>query len=808
MTAADDPRAARPPAPASWLAIGLAIVLALFLVATRRNVEAPTMRIFPEMVESPAYASQSASPVFPDGITMRPPVPGTIARGFAPFHYGPGPIERDRAGRELANPFAPSLEVMARGREVYRHFCVPCHGPGGRGDGLVAERASAFAMSIVGKATADLADGALFHVVTRGQNNMPAHAAQVPRADRWKLVHYLRDLQGLEAGRLAQAGLDLVEDPRRHGLIATSYGEELFQENCASCHGAEGRNPERGIPTLNAPAVLAVASEDFYLDIIAHGRKGTEMPAWDEILTPSQIRSVGRYIRSWYPAGVDLAEARSAEGDVKRGQAIYRGNCAACHGRRGEGGIGPSLGSPSFLAMASDAFLLDTIIQGRGHTAMPAWKTLPSTQLAEVLAYIRSFSPQQSKADQVRAFIVSAGPDEIDVGRRLFAGSCAQCHGRDGEGGIGSRLASPSFLALADDELLRRAIVEGRPGTAMPSWRHLSSRNVAALTAFIRTWARPGDRQPATRPAGPSFGRAEFGELIYNRMCVSCHGPDGRGAVGGQLANPVFLESADDAFLWSSIAHGKDGTAMRGFLRGAPGGALVPLHPSEIDHLVAYLRQLEARGRAHDAKRPGQAGPIALGREIYHGRGACNTCHGSRGEGASGPAIGNPDFLKVASDGFLTGTIVLGREGTAMRSFGRSGQVPLTPAEVENVVAYVRSFEEQPFKEGPRVPMTDIAIAQGGELYLENCASCHGTDGRGARGNEKFNGYAPSLNNPEFLHAASDGLLLATIALGRPGTPMRPFATGIASIADLSAEEMERIVAFIRSWEPDEEVDR
>jgi hypothetical protein len=42
-------------------------------------------------------------------------------------------------------------------------------------------------------------------------------------------------------------------------------------------------------------------------------------------------------------------------------------------------------------------------------------------------------------------------------------------------------------------------------------------------------------------------------------------------------------------------------------------------------------------------------------------------------------------------------------------------------------------------------------------------------------------GYAPSINNPDFLRAAGDSFLLATIAVGRPGTPMRPFGKGAAT---------------------------
>ena len=41
-----------------------------------------------------------------------------------------------------------------------------------------------------------LADGQIFHIVTYGQKNMPSYAAQVPLDDRWRVIAYVRSLQG------------------------------------------------------------------------------------------------------------------------------------------------------------------------------------------------------------------------------------------------------------------------------------------------------------------------------------------------------------------------------------------------------------------------------------------------------------------------------------------------------------------------------------------------------------------------------------------------------------------------------------
>ncbi len=50
-----------------------------------------------------------------------------------------------------------------------------------------------------------------------------------------------------------------------------------------------------------------------------------------------------------------------------------------------------------------------------------------------------------------------------DAGKQIYDEKCAACHGAKGEGAIGSSLSAGSFLAMADNRFLFRAITEGRP---------------------------------------------------------------------------------------------------------------------------------------------------------------------------------------------------------------------------------------------------------------------------------------------------------------------------------------------------------
>jgi len=158
----------------------------------RRNYD-----FLPDMAYSPAYASLSANPNFPDGMTQRPPAPGAIAQGYPPLHYKATPEDARRAGEELHNPFAPTdAQALQRGAVVYSIYCQACHGAGGAGDGLVVQRGYPPPPSLLADNARQIKDGQMFHILSFGQNNMPSYAPQVMRNDRWKVILFVRSLQG------------------------------------------------------------------------------------------------------------------------------------------------------------------------------------------------------------------------------------------------------------------------------------------------------------------------------------------------------------------------------------------------------------------------------------------------------------------------------------------------------------------------------------------------------------------------------------------------------------------------------------
>jgi len=229
----------------SWFGpvnIGLLIVLILLIGANLfapRNLSRPNWEIFPEMMRSPAYSALSENPNFPDRMTSREPVTGAIARDMMPIHYQATDEDALAAGRELANPFdAADPGALERGQQIFEIFCVNCHGAGGGGDGPVAMRGfpppPAFA---IGKSL-EMADGQLFHMITYGKANMPAHAGQVAREDRWKAILHVRRLQeeAVAAAEAAEAAAAAAA-AKSEASEAEAPGQETTGEEASG--GAE-----------------------------------------------------------------------------------------------------------------------------------------------------------------------------------------------------------------------------------------------------------------------------------------------------------------------------------------------------------------------------------------------------------------------------------------------------------------------------------------------------------------------------------------------------------------------------------------
>ncbi|MFK7987952.1 MAG: c-type cytochrome [Sandaracinaceae bacterium] len=196
------------------------------------------------------------------------------------------------------------------------------------------------------------------------------------------------------------------------------------------------------------------------------------------------------------------------------------------------------------------------------------------------------------------------------------------------------------------------------------------------------------DPEPTTEPVRPPDPerQAVAGEALYERYCALCHGQDGEGYAADNapsLRSPEWLRSASDEFLVSAISNGRPGTPMSAWSRRHGG----PLRDAQIEALRVFIRSRQEQPQASVDQIEVEADADA-GRVIYTAQ--CARCHGRRGEGIDAVALANPQFLEDASDGFIQYAVLHGRTGTPMESFANR----LTPNQVNEVVTYVRSFED------------------------------------------------------------------------------------------------------------------
>jgi len=158
----------------------------------------PGYEYAPQMYYPVAYNPDQANPNFKDGKTAQVPVKGSIPVGFEPFGYENTPADYERAGAELKNPIALTPEVLEEGKVLFTNMCSHCHGEEGKADGAVVA-AGKFPPppAYQSEQLKNLSEGKMFFSITYGKNLMGAHASQLSKEERWKIVHYIQKLQKL-----------------------------------------------------------------------------------------------------------------------------------------------------------------------------------------------------------------------------------------------------------------------------------------------------------------------------------------------------------------------------------------------------------------------------------------------------------------------------------------------------------------------------------------------------------------------------------------------------------------------------------
>jgi mono/diheme cytochrome c family protein/rhodanese-related sulfurtransferase len=167
----------------------------------------------------------------------------------------------------------------------------------------------------------------------------------------------------------------------------------------------------------------------------------------------------------------------------------------------------------------------------------------------------------------------------------------------------------------------------------------------------------------------------------------------------------------------------------------------------------------------------------------------CALCHGADRQGFvndNAPSLRSKSLFHTGFPEFILFTIAYGRRGTPMGGYFDEVGGPMNNEELYRLTRWLR---EQVGVESVDYPPDPVVgdVARGREIYMAECAACHGENGEGGKG--------PSIGNPALLSLATDAFLRYAIVNGRDGTEMPAFGETLAP-ADIDA-----VTAFLRSRE-------
>lgn len=187
--------------------IAFVFIAVVVAVASCSNNRKPGSVYMPDMAYSRAYETNSENDIFPDKQTNRTPVSGTITRDqLLPFR-----IAKDQGSdtsnfaraRMVQNPLAAlNAADMKEAERLYLVYCGICHGTKLDGNGPLWKDGDgpfpAAPKNLLDPTIVSQGDGQLFYTITYGKNMMGSYASQLNPKQRWMVIDYIREKQGVK----------------------------------------------------------------------------------------------------------------------------------------------------------------------------------------------------------------------------------------------------------------------------------------------------------------------------------------------------------------------------------------------------------------------------------------------------------------------------------------------------------------------------------------------------------------------------------------------------------------------------------
>ncbi|MEI6243725.1 MAG: c-type cytochrome [Acidobacteriota bacterium] len=321
--------------------------------------------------------------------------------------------------------------------------------------------------------------------------------------------------------------------PTTAGMVLTSSearGRAVFvREGCATCHGDSEHT--RIAPDLELRG--GARTPDWQFTHLFSARAltpRTVMPSFTHLFNgaPDQPKQSARDLVAFLDALGRAKDLRMSEADAAKAnpararragevptfpkpaapaeqQRLYLERCAGCHGPKGEGD-GPAAAGlrprPANLAAHryTTAHAAAVLWNGVAGTAMPAWRDEPWYNVASLIAAAQSFGDEAAQKNAGSGEQAGLRSADTDLGARVYAANCSQCHGERG-GGDGFSAAS---LPVAPANFQRqqptlgyalRAIAVGVEGTPMAPWTaRLGEDEVLAVAHYVRSLYTGGEK--------------------------------------------------------------------------------------------------------------------------------------------------------------------------------------------------------------------------------------------------------------------------------------------------------------------------
>lgn len=183
-----------------------------------------------------------------------------------------------------------------------------------------------------------------------------------------------------------------------------AQGKKLFLANCATCHGINASGaPTDSTGAVAGPSLIGVgaASVDFQ---VGTGRMplagpGVQAPQGPTQFSSTEVAQLASYVASLAPgpAVPDATFASGADGDVAKGGAIFRVNCAMCHNFAGAGGALTQGKYAPAIANISGQHIYEAMLTGP--QAMPVFNdaNISPKNKRDVIAFLAS-TQEETKA--------------------------------------------------------------------------------------------------------------------------------------------------------------------------------------------------------------------------------------------------------------------------------------------------------------------------------------------------------------------------------------------------------------------------